>query len=82
MWCNLFSITSAMKKGFELSSKDMQVKVKNGNFEFVFDKMGETVSGGFLMGIEIMPQLSDQTMIQNGNEEGRIQEQTMDINTA
>ena len=55
MWCNLFLITSAMKKGFELSSKDMKVTIRKGSFEFTFNKMGETASGGFLMGVDIVP---------------------------
>ena len=38
MWCNLFSTTLAMKKGFELSSKDMMVMIKKGNFKFKFVK--------------------------------------------
>ena len=54
MWCNLFLITLAMKKGFELSSKNMMITIKKENFEFTFDKMGETASGGFLMGVEIV----------------------------
>ena len=41
--------------GFELSSKDMMITIKKGNFEFTFNKMGETASGGFLMGVEIVP---------------------------
>ena len=55
MWCNLFSITSAMKKGFEISSKNMVVSISKGDFKFCFDKVGETISGGFLMGVEIVP---------------------------
>ena len=55
MWCNFFLIMSAMKKGFELSSKNMMITIKKENFEFKFDKMGETASSGFLMGVEIVP---------------------------
>ena len=58
MWCNLFSITSATKKGFEISSKDMVVSISKGDFKFCFDKVRETISGGFLMGVDIVPQLS------------------------
>ena len=44
IWCNLFSITAAMKKGFELSSKGLEVKIKKGAFEFIFDKVGQTTN--------------------------------------
>ena len=81
LWCNLFSITSAMKKGFAISSKDMVVSISKGNFKFNFDKVGETASGGFLMGIEIVPRLSEQTMVSE-EEQIKIKERTMDINIA
>ena len=74
MWCNLFLITSAMKKGFKLSSKDMKITIKKGSFEFTFDKMGETASGGFLMGVKIVPRMNDQTMLHNEEEEDKIKE--------
>ena len=67
IWCNLFSITAAMKKGFELSSKGMDVKIKKGSFEFIFDKIGQTTGGGFLMGVEIVPRSTNAAMI-NQNE--------------
>ena len=44
-WCNLFSITAVMKKGYELSSKGFKVKVKKGSFEFIFDKVGQMTGG-------------------------------------
>ena len=61
IWCNLFSITAAMKKGFELSSKGMEVKIKKGTFEFVFDKIGQTTGGGFLMGVQNQQYCDDQS---------------------
>ena len=70
-----------MKKGFEISSKDMVVSVSKGDFKFCFDKVGETVNGGFLMGVEIVPQLDDQSMMLNEGEV-TIKERTMDINIA
>ena len=60
----------------------MKVTIRKGSFEFTFDKMGETASSGFLMGVEIVPRPNDQTMLQNETEEERIKERTMDINVA
>ena len=81
MWCNLFSITSAMKKGFNISSKDMVVSISKGDFKFSFDKVREMMSGGFLMGVKIVPRLNEQSMMLD---EGQvtIKERTMDINVA
>ena len=81
IWCNLFSITSAMKKGFSISSKDMVVSITKGDFKFSFNKVRETMSGGFLMGVEIVPRLNEQSMMLNEGEI-TIKERTVDINVA
>ena len=77
----MFSITSEMKKGFNISSKDMVVSISKGDFKFSFNKVREMMSSGFLMGVEIVPRLNKQSMMLN---EGQviIKERTMDINVA
>ena len=77
--CNLFSITAAMKKGFSMSSKDMVITMSKGNFSFKFDKMGEMATGGFLIGIEIVPKLETETNLTNQVEPKEIK---VDINIA
>ena len=81
MWCNLFLITSAMKKGFNISSNDMVVSISKGDFKFSFDKVGETMNSGFLMGVKIVPRLNEQSMMLD---EGlvTIKIRTMDLNVA
>ena len=79
IWCNLFSITVAMKKGFELSSKGMDVKIKKGSFKFIFDKIRQTTGGGFLMGVEIVPRSTNTAMI---NQNEAIKPRKMDIHAA
>ena len=54
-----------MKKGFTMSSKDMIITMSKGNFTFKFDKMGETVTGGFLIGVKIVPKLGTETNLTN-----------------
>ena len=72
-------ITAAMKKGFTMSSKDMIITMSKGNFTFKFDKMGETVTGGFLIGVEIVPKLGMETNLTNQDEQREIK---IDINIA
>ena len=79
IYCNLFLITVAIKKGFRMSSKDMVITTSKGKFLFKFDKMGETVTGGFLIGIKIVPKLEMETNLTNPNE---LQEIKVDINIA
>ena len=50
-----------------MSSKGLEVKIKKGAFEFIFDKVGQTTGRGFLMGVEIVPQITNTAMI-NQNE--------------
>ena len=75
----MFLITAAMKKGFELSSKGLEVKIKKGSFEFIFDKVGQTTGGGFLMGVEIVPRVANTAMI---NQNETIKARKMDIHAA
>ena len=42
--------------------------MSKGNFSFKFDKMGETVTGGFLIGVEIVPKLEMETNLANQSE--------------
>ena len=79
IYCNLFSITAAMKKGFSMSSKDMVITMSKGNFSFKFDKMGETVTGGLLIGVEIVPKLATETNLSNQAEPKEVK---VDINIA
>ena len=59
----------------------MVVSISKGDFKFCFDKVIETISGGFLMGVEIVPRLNDQSMMLDEGEI-TIKERTMDINVA
>ena len=79
IWCNLFSITVAMKKGFELSSKGLEVKIKKGAFKFIFNKVGQTTGGGFLMSVKIVPHITNTAMI---NQNETIKMRKMDIHAA
>ena len=68
-----------MKKGFELSSKGLEVKIKKGSFKFIFDKVGQTTGGGFLMGVDIIPLVANTAMI---NQNETIKARKMDIHAA
>ena len=68
-----------MKKGFELTSKGMKVKIKEGTFEFIFDKIGQTTSGSFLMGVEVVLRTTNTAMI---NQNKTIKPRKMDIHAA
>ena len=81
IWCNLFSITSAMRIGFKHGSRDMMVSISKGKFEFSFDKVWGNIQRWFLLGIEIVPQLNDQSIaLHKGTNE--IKQKTLDINIA
>ena len=68
-----------MKKGFKLSSKGLEVKIKKGTFEFIFDKVGQITGGGFLMGVKIVPCITNTAMI---NQNETIKMRKMDIHAA
>ena len=55
LWCNLFSITAALRKGFSISNEGMKIVLKKGSTNLKFDRIGETVHGGYLIGINIIP---------------------------
>ena len=59
LWCNLFSITGAIKKGFQISNKGMMLQLSKGSTTIKFDRIGETTHGGFLVGVEIARQTSN-----------------------
>jgi hypothetical protein len=45
-WCvNLFSISKALKNGFDLSNKGLMISLKKGSVSFIFDRIIKTVNG-------------------------------------
>jgi hypothetical protein len=45
LWVNLFSISKALKNGFDLSNKGLTISLKKGPVSVTFDKVIKTVNG-------------------------------------
>jgi hypothetical protein len=45
LWVNLFSISKAMKNGFDLSNKGLMISSKKGSVSVTFDRVIKTVNG-------------------------------------
>src|SRR6056300_1507911 len=54
LWCNLFSLTSAIDKGFQLGNKERVITLLKGNEIIGFDQIYKTQSG-FIMGVDFEP---------------------------
>jgi len=53
----LFSITSAMKNGTNIISKEIQLMVENGTIKLIFEKCLEMKSS-FVLGLKLKPKTS------------------------
>ena len=58
LYCKLFSVTTALAKGFSIGNDDKIVHLGKGDFKMTFDKVLDTKTG-FILGID---------MVQQGNE--------------
>jgi hypothetical protein len=56
LWVNLFSISKALKNGFNLGNEDVVMKVMKGNTTLYFNRMLKT-KNGFVSGIKLLPTL-------------------------
>jgi hypothetical protein len=45
LWVNLFSISKALKNGFDLSNKGLMISLKKGSVFITFDRVIKTVNG-------------------------------------
>ena len=54
LWTNLFSINSAIKKGFKIGNEGFYLTLTKGNFKITFDRVMHT-ENGFVVGIDIIP---------------------------
>jgi hypothetical protein len=45
LWVNLFNISKALKKGFDLSNKGLTISLKKGSVSVTFDRVIKTVNG-------------------------------------
>jgi hypothetical protein len=52
LWVNLFSISKALKNGFDLSNKGLIISLKKGYFSVTFDRVIKTVNG-YISGIKM-----------------------------
>jgi hypothetical protein len=53
LWVNLFSISKALKKGFDLSNKGLMISLKKGSVSVTFDRVIKTVNGS-ISGIKMI----------------------------
>jgi hypothetical protein len=58
LWVNLFSISKALKNGFNLVNEDVVMKLMKGNTTLYFDRMLKT-KNGFVSGIKLLPILGN-----------------------
>ena len=58
LWVNLFSISKALKNGFNLGNEDVVMKLMKGNTTLYFDRMLKT-KNGFVSGIKLLPILGN-----------------------
>ena len=54
LWTNLFSIGSAIKKGFKIGNKGLHITLTKGKSTLEFDRVMHT-QHGFVIGVEIIP---------------------------
>ena len=54
LWANLFSISKALKNGFNLGNEDAVMKLMKGNTTIYFDRILKT-KNGFVSGIKLLP---------------------------
>ena len=55
LYCKLFSLTTALDKGFQFGNKGRVIISKKGNFQIAFDKVSETKTG-FISRADIIQQ--------------------------
>jgi hypothetical protein len=58
LWVNLFSISKALKNGFNLGIEDVAMKLMKGNTTLYFNRMLKT-KNGFVSGIKLLPILGN-----------------------
>ena len=68
LYCKLFSVTTALDKGFHLGNKGRMIYLQKGDFRLEFDKIFETKTG-FILGVDLVTQISETA--QAGLEAGR-----------
>lgn len=61
LYCNLFSITAAIKNGWTIDNKGVEITIRKESSSITFDRINYT-NGGFLMGVEMTP-LSNQDIL-------------------
>ena len=52
LWCNLFSLTSCITKGFTISSKGAVIELRKGNLSFKIDQQLKS-NNGYLVGVKM-----------------------------
>jgi hypothetical protein len=62
LWTNLFSITSAMNRGFKVSGEKNSLHVMKGDFKMSFDQVIKSPTG-YLLGIQMIPQTGSETAV-------------------
>ena len=67
---NLFSVTAAIRKGFEIGNKGDFIFLKKGNFELLFDHVVETKTG-YVVGVNMLPDTTQTAMANPAIEAGR-----------
>ena len=68
LYCKLFSVTTALDKGFQIGNKGRKIFLQKGDFRIAFDKVFETKTG-FILGVDLAVHTSE--MAQTGLEAGR-----------
>jgi hypothetical protein len=58
LWVNLFSMSKALKNGFNLGNEDVVMKLMKGNTTLYFGRMLKT-KNGFVSGIKLLPILGN-----------------------
>ena len=53
LYCKLFSLTTALDKGFQIGNVGRVINLRKGNFQIAFDKVFETKTG-FISGVDII----------------------------
>ena len=69
LWCNLFSITAALEKGFDLGNVGKVITLSHGNVKIGFDQVFSTQSG-FIMAAEMiqLPPDESNAVLETGRE--------------
>ena len=68
LYCKLFSVTTALDKGFQLGNKGRIIYLQKGDFGIAFDKVFETKTG-FILGVDLAVRTNE--LAQAGLEAGR-----------